>query len=245
VCFPGTHNSNSAYEYGYSNLNANHDTGFLAQLQAGVRVMLIDVTYEGGETMLCHGPCNLGSMPHLEGLAILHDFMVANPREILTIIYQDSIAEEDMEADFVTSGMIDMLYAHTQDDPWPTLAEMIEDNTRLVITAESGGPPPDWLHHVWDVGWDTDYNWESTDDMDCELNRGSTDNDLFLINHWVNSVLGTPSKENAASSNSYDVLHARLQQCWAESGRIPNFIAVDFFEQGDLFEAVASLNGLD
>ena len=46
-------------------------------------------------------------------------------------------------------------------------------------------------------------------------------------------------------SNSYEVLHARLQQCWTESGRIPNFVAVDFFEQGDLFEAVASLNGLE
>jgi len=187
----------------------------------------------------------LGSTPHIEGLAELFDFLDANPREVLTIIYQDSISVADMQADFETSGLIDLVFAHAEGEAWPTLGEMIEADTRLVVTAEAGGPPPAWYHHVWDVGWDTGYSWMSVDDMNCDLNRGSASNDLFLVNHWVNSIIDTPSKMDAANSNSFAVLHGRLEQCRTEGGQIPNFVAVDFYEEGDLFEAVAALNGLD
>jgi hypothetical protein len=244
VAFPGTHNANASTAYGYTLFNANHNSTLTEQLEDGVRIMMLDVTYDGDQTMLCHGPCNLGSMPHLDGLAELHDFLIANPREVFTIIYQDSISVEDMEADWVESGMIDMVFAHEAGSAWPTLGEMIDAGTRVVVTAEAGGPPPAWFHHVWDEAWDTGYSWTSTDEMTCDLNRGSTDNDLYLVNHWVSTALGTPSEADAAASNSFEVLHARLQQCWSEAGQIPNFVAVDFYEDGDLFEAVAALNGL-
>ena len=244
VAFPGTHNANASTAYGYTLFNANHNSTLTEQLEDGVRIMMLDVTYDGGQTMLCHGPCNLGSMPHLEGLAELYDFLVAHPREVFTIIYQDSISVEDMEADWVTSGMIDMVFAHAPGSAWPTLGEMIDAGTRVVVTAEAGGPPPAWFHHVWDEAWDTGYSWTSIDEMTCDLNRGSTENDLYLINHWVSTTLGTPSEAEAANSNSFEVLSARLQQCWSEAGQMPNFVAVDFYEDGDLFEAVAALNGL-
>jgi hypothetical protein len=244
VIFPGTHNSNSSTSYGYSAFNANHDSGLTEQLEDGVRVMLIDVTYDGGETTMCHGPCGLGSTPHLDGLAELSAFMLANPNEVLTIIYQDSISVEDMEADWVTSGLIDLVYAHVDGEPWPTLGEMIDAGTRIVVTAESGGPPPDWYHHVWDVGWDTPYSYMAISEFSCALNRGSTDNDLYLMNHWVNSALDLPSRDNAMEANAFDVLFDRGTQCTTEAGRVPNFVAVDFYEQGDLFAAVAALNGL-
>ena len=100
-----------------------------------------------------------------------------------------TISVEDMQADFETSSMIDMVYARVDGEPWPTLGEMIDDGTRLVVTAESGGPPPAWYHHVWDQAWETGYSWTSLDEMTCELNRGNTDNDLFLVNHWISSMV--------------------------------------------------------
>src|SRR5690606_29778068 len=67
VVLPTTHNSVAATEDGFSPLNANHVQGVEAQLQAGVRGLLLDVTYDDtGETALCHGPCSLGSRPHVE-----------------------------------------------------------------------------------------------------------------------------------------------------------------------------------
>jgi hypothetical protein len=36
----------------------------------------------------------------------------------------------------------------------------------------------------------------------------------------------------------------RAEQCRTESGRLPNFVTVDFYDIGDLFDVVDSLNGL-
>jgi len=243
VVFPCTHNAHSAKSEGYT-LNANHQKGVPEQLEAGIRAMMLDVYMHNDETTLCHGPCELGSQPHIEVVEILYDFLVANPGEIITIIYQDDVPPAAIEADFVTTGLIDYVYTHTAGDPWPTLSEMVEADTRLVITAESKGPPPAWFHHAWDLIWDTPYSHMSPDDFSCELGRGSLSNDLFLINHWVNNLLDLPSEPDAAIVNAYDVLHDRATQCLEETGRLPNFIGVDFYQQGDLIAVVDDLNGV-
>jgi hypothetical protein len=244
VAFPATHNANSAADWGYSLLNANHQSGMDVQLESGIRAMLIDVTYDDGETTMCHYDCNLGSTPHLDGLAILADFLDAHPREVLTIIYQDSISVKDMVADFETAGLIERVYSHPDGAAWPTLGEMIDADTRLVVTAESGGPPPAWFHHVWDVGFDTPFDHPSLDEMSCGVNRGDPTHDLFLMNHWVNNAVGPPSQANANTANALDFLVDRAMRCWDEQGRIPNFLAVDFFEEGDVVGAAEIVNGL-
>ena len=83
----------------------------------------------------------------------------------------------------------------------------------------------------------------AVEDLSCELNRGSTDNDLFLVNHWVNDAFGLPSESNAAIVNATDVLRARAEECRDLWTHAPNFLVVDFYEQGDLFAVVDALNG--
>ena len=243
VVFAGTHNSHAALEDGYTPFNANHNTGVGPQLEAGVRALLLDTYYEGDSIVLCHGPCNLGSTPHLEVLQQLVDFLVANPGEFITIIYQDAVSAEDLALDYEATGAIDLVYAHPEGQPWPTLGEMVEADTRLIVTAEQGGPPPAWHHNIWQIGWDTPYGPMDPADLSCELNRGSADNDLFLVNHWVNNDIGLPSAEDADVVNAYDFLIGRAQDCWAMWDHPPNILAIDFWERGDLFEVVETLNG--
>jgi hypothetical protein len=57
-------------------------------------------------------------------------------------------------------------------------------------------------------------------------------------------MFDTPSQADAKVANAYDVLYGRAVQCQQEAGQLPNFLAVDFYEQGDLFAAVRALNGL-
>jgi len=244
VVFPGTHNSYSAKSYGFS-VNANHDTGLTEQLDAGVRVMLLDVTYDDdGATAMCHGPCSFGSIPHAEGLDEVASFLESHAREVLTIIYQDGADSKDIVADLEAAGLAELAYTHVDGTPWPTLGEMIDADTRLVVTAESQGPPPPWFHHVWDLTWDTPYTFMSVDAMNCDLNRGSLDNDLVLVNHWVNNEFDLPDASQADAVNELDVLLSRVDECEQEHGRLPNFLVVDWWEAGDLFAAADQLNGL-
>lgn len=243
VVFACTHNAHSATSEGYG-LNANHKKGVSDQLKAGIRAMMLDVYIFNDETTLCHGPCGLGNQPHIEVVEILRNFLAENPGEILTIIYQDDVEPSAIEADFLQAGLAEYVYTHPDGEPWPTLGEMVAANTRLLVTAENGSPPPGWYHHAWDLIWDTPYSHMSPDDFSCELNRGKLDNDLFLINHWVNNLLDLPSEPDAQVVNQFDVLYGRAMDCLDQTGRLPNFIGIDFFQQGDLVEVVDALNGV-
>lgn len=243
VVYPTTHNSFSARDAGFTVFNANHVRPLADQLQAGVRGLLLDVVIDDGETALCHGPCSFGRLPHIDVLGEIADFLAANPREVVTIIYQDDAPVADIAADYAALGLESRVYAHAG-GPFPTLAEMIAEGTRLVVTAESGGPPPAWFHHVWDLAWDTPYSYKSVDEFSCGLNRGDQQNPLFLLNHWINSDLDLPSQDGAEQVNVYDVLHGRAVECMQAAGDLPNFVAVDFWEEGDLFAVVDALNGV-
>lgn len=243
VTFPATHNSFAATDEGFPPINANHHRPVAQQLADGVRGLLLDVTLDGDQTTLCHGPCFLASIPHADLLADLADFLAQHPREIVLIIYQDDVDAALVESDFIDAGL-DALVWTWDGGPMPTLGAMIDAGTRLVVTAEVAGPPPAWYHHAWDVFWDTPYTFHSAAEFTCDLNRGAVDNPLFLVNHWLSTDLDLPSEDGAKEVNAYAVLHARASECAAAAGRPPTLLAVDFYESGDLFAVVDALNGL-
>jgi len=244
VVFPCTHNAYAARDDGFAQINANQQHGVAQQLKDGVRCMMLDVQDDDGQTSLCHGGCALGKLDHLAVLLEIEGFLAQNPDEVLTIIYQDDVAADRVVADLEQSGLSQRVYTHVGGQPWPTLATMIDAGTRLLVTAENGGPPPAWFHHVWDLTWDTPYTFHSIAEFTCAHNRGTVGNELFLVNHWVSTMFDTPSQADAKVANAYDVLYGRAAQCQQEAGQLPNFLAVDFYEQGDLFAAVRALNGL-
>lgn len=244
VAFPCTHNAYASFADGFLQLNANQNDGVAQQLADGVRCMMLDVYDSDGKTVLCHGNCSFGELDHLAVLADIAAFLDANPDEVLTIIYEDALPVAPIVADLEASGLAAHVYTHTAGEAWPTLATMIDADTRLLITAENGAPPPAWFHHVWDLTWDTPYTFHDIAEFTCELNRGAAGNDLFLVNHWVSTDFDTPSEPDAPTANAYDVLHGRAVQCQREAGQLPNFLAVDFYDEGDLFAAVDALNGL-
>lgn len=240
VVFPGTHNamSNAEEEWGAPNQNLPLRT----QLIDGVRLFLLDVHEEDGEILLCHTTCLLGSRPLADAMEEFRSFLEANPGEVVTIIFEDHVPGESIVDVLEESGIDAYVYAHDEQSGWPTLAQMIDAETRLVVTNETAGPPPEWLHSVWDLGWDTPYSFGSVDEFSCAHNRGTTDEALFLVNHWVLNPL--PNPETAAEVNDYETLMARIDKCEDQWARLPTFIAVDFYDIGDLFEVVDVLNGL-
>jgi len=244
VVFPCTHNAYAAKDDGFGQVNANQQHGIGQQLLDGVRCMMLDVHDNAGQTALCHGGCALGEVDHLEALLEIEAFLAANPDEVLTIIYEDHVAVDRIVADIEDSALAQRVYTHEPGAAWPTLAAMIDADTRLLVTAENGGPLLAWFHHVWDLTWDTPYSFHSVEEFSCAHNRGVIGNDLFLVNHWLSTMFDTPSQPDAATANAYDLLYSRATQCQQEGEQLPNFLAVDFYDQGDLFAVVRALNGL-
>lgn len=240
VVYPATHNSMSNADEGWGIPNQVH--GMTRQLEDGIRAMLIDTHYNEGSTYLCHSFCSLGSKPLVDGLAELTTFLKSHPNEVLTLIIQDGITPEDTSAAFTASGLSDHVYVHPTGAEWPTLRTMIETGKRVLVTAEDKGPPPDWYHHVWDLTWDTPYSFKSEAEFSCAENRGKRGNDLFLLNHWIENPLA--NEELSTTANARDLLLGRAQQCQQESGQLPNFVAVNHYSIGALFDVVRELNRL-
>ena len=239
VTFAGTHNSMSNADAEWVAPNQQH--GLTRQLEDGVRAMMLD-TYEWeGDLWLCHAYCELGAQPLVEGLSELADFMDAQPREVVQIVFQDAITIDDTRSALEEAGLADRLYAW-EDGASPTMGELIDDQTTLLVGLESGASDGQGLHAAWDLFVDTPYSFTEVSEFSCDLNRGDADSPLFLVNHWLGDPL--PSAENGLEANVAEVLEVRARACSEQWGRPVNFLGVDFYDQGDLFAVVDRLNGV-
>jgi hypothetical protein len=139
-----------------------------------------------------------------------------------------------------------MPYIYTPDEQggWPTLGEMVESGRRLVVLMENhgGGAEYPWLLQGFEWVQETPYLFEDPAELSCAPNRGDPDASLFLVNHWITNKARSVS--TAEEVNARDVLLPRLEECEAERGMLPNYVAVDQYDRGDLLAVVDTLNGV-
>jgi hypothetical protein len=243
VTFATTHNSAASTAAGFTMFNANQTRDLGDQLEDGIRGMMLDVTEFEGESWLCHGPCGLGKIRHTEALIVLGEFLAAHPDEVLFIIYEDSTSAEAIAADWADVGLDSLLFVH-DGGSWPTLASMLDAGTPVVVTAENASPPPAWLHHAWDLVWDTPYTFHDPAEFTCEANRGTPGSGLLLVNHWLSTAADLPDADAAATANTEAMLGGRAEACANAWDHRVNLLAVDFYDEGDLFAVVDAQNGV-
>jgi hypothetical protein len=196
------------------------------------------------QVYLCHTLCELGATEFLPQLQGLKAWMDAHPRDVVTVFIQDATTPKDTAAVFERASLTDMAYVHAPGTAWPTLQEMIDSGKRLLVLMENegGGADYPYLQQGFDLVQDTGYTYADVADFDCALNRGAGDAPLFMVNHWLSSFTALVS--NAQKANTAEVLGDRVRTCRDERGRIPNFVAVNWYDQGDLLAVVDELNGL-
>jgi hypothetical protein len=201
---------------------------------------------------LCHTFCELGATPLEPVLRDLHDFLVANPNEVVVVVNQDYVTPTDFAAAVAGADLTRFAYRGPVDGNWPTLRQMIDSNQRVVFLAENhaGGAP--WYHLAYDgITEETPYTFgkvaQLTDPArlaaSCRANRGTTGAPLFLVNHWI-STDPFPRPSDASKVNARAPLLARLRECERIRHHIPNLVAVNFYKRGDVFGVVDALNGV-
>jgi hypothetical protein len=142
---------------------------------------------------------------------------------------------------FRDAGLERSMLRREPGEPWPTLRQMKRRGTRLVVFAQNqGGDVPGLLDAFEEMG-ETPYSFSSAAELSCRPNRGVAKSPpLFLLNHWIDD----PNRRAAAAMvNEFDVLSSRAKRCELERGHVPNFVAVNFAEDGDLLRVVDDLNG--
>lgn len=241
VALPATHNAMSNSDEGWRAPNHRHPPR--RQLDDGVRGMLLDTYLWNGAPHLCHAYCELGATPLVDVLAEIATALRVNPSDVVVLVFQNAIDAATLDAEMQAADLDGLRYAHPPGAPWPTLAQLADAGTPLLVTVERpGDDDPAWHHDFYDLGFDTPYSFRTADDFSCDVLRGDASHDLFLLNHWLSTPL--PTREGAAEVNVATVLGARARECAEAHGRVPNLVAVDHYDLGDLFRVVDDLNGV-
>jgi hypothetical protein len=260
IAFATTHNS---FAYGFNNPASNQHNSMAIQLSDGIRGFMIDAHYldptnPTDEIRLCHTSCALydgGSMT--EGLKTFTKFLEENPREFVVIFVEnaDDFNGTMIAKHFDASGLTKYAYYKNSSDDWPTLSSLLDQNKRVMFLFDR---IPDrtapWQMLEYDVCWETTFEIPyGKVDYTCTVDRPEVkpQKSVYVLNHFIfttfsfgGSAIPIPNPDYATLVNS-DQLQKHIDLCLTQqNGAIPNFIAVDFYEQGDTLKNVAKLNGV-
>jgi len=259
VLFPMVHNAMSSY--GDYFLSANNNLPMEKALVAGYRGLMLDSCicesstvndikgFLGGQDntglRFCHKTCDAGARKPDKLLGNLKTFLEVNPNEVVIVEFEvNDNSLNDLFYAIDDSGLDEYIYSPADkiNVEWPTMQELIDANTRLIIFAHGDGIEscavsncPEGFLYTFDHLTQTNWNDESCDIKGNDVEPRA----FFLMNHWMNNDLDLPSEDNAQEFNAFAKLIERTEKC---SGRIPNIIAVDFWDVGDVLPFVKEVN---
>ncbi len=200
------------------------------------------------EVYFCHVFCELGATPAVALLSGVKDFLDTHPDEVVILFIEDYVAPEAMAVEFEQAELLEDVYTHDRGEPLPTLRKMIASDRRLFVMAENtgGGTEFPWYHQGFELTQETPFTFHTPAELaaraSCDPNRGTPAAPLFQFNHWVEAIPRSPKTADEVNSRSFMLERARL--CTRIRNLLPNILAVDFWDRGNLFEVANLLNGL-
>jgi hypothetical protein len=190
---------------------------------------------------LCHSNCETGAVQVQKPLSDIKSFLNNHPDDVLMVVIQDATTPADTAAAIEAAGLGDRVATLQPGQPLPTLRTLIDSGRTLLVFAERGDPGgPPWYHNMYDWFQETTFSFTNKKQFDCAPNRGNPDAPLFLINHWITS--SPPNPSTGSDVNSTGALDKRIEQCLTDRGLVPNIVAVDFAERGNLVSTAQELN---
>lgn len=257
-----------------NSVSGNQYYNTTVQLDAGVRLVTAQVHKNNNNWHLCHSSCDLLDAGLLSTwLSEIKGWMEANPNEVVTVLLvnSDNAAISDLDAQFQTANITSLAYkpASTTTPPttWPTLQELINAGTRLMVFATGTNTAnvateQSYLMNEFTYIFENNYDNTNVSDFNCLPNRPGglttqsalSSNRMPFMNHFLYSTgalnIETPDTANLNTTNSPGTttpgqLGYALNTCKSQySGRAPVFTLVDFFDVGPAIEAVDTINGI-
>ena len=103
---------------------------------------------------LCHNYCELGAISFASVLEDIKDFVETHPDDVDLIDIQDATTPDDTAQAFIDAGLEENIATLKLGQPLPTLQELIDAGTTIIVFAEDGGAAgrPAWYQPAYE-GW--------------------------------------------------------------------------------------------
>ncbi|KAF1945624.1 hypothetical protein EJ02DRAFT_451343 [Clathrospora elynae] len=245
------------------------------QLDSGVRMLSAQVhkTNESGADAwhLCHSSCDLLDVGSLESwLSDIKTWMDANTNDVVTVLVvnSDDASAAEIGAQFSASGIDKLAYTPpsttTTPQTWPTLDNLISNNTRLMAFVaslnESSAQYP-YLMDEFVYMFENDFENVNPNNYSCNPSRPSSvagsasaaleSNRMFVMNHFLYETqlfgIQSPNETYANVTNAQTGIGSMgesVTNCTGVYGKPPTFVMVDFFNVGPAMASVDAANSV-
>lgn len=200
----------------------------LSQNIAGFRWYL---EWEKQENQLMIKKADGTSISFRKTLLEVKNYLDNNPEKIFNLFLDFSTNVNELNDIFQEVGIDKLLYTFDAQEGWPTLKTMIAKNKRLVVFAmQDHRNSPEWLHYVWNHAVEPYFSiWEAPV-FKSEFLKGDPKNSLLIYNDY-----NFPQKSETAKNLKYDTnlnpyLIEHIKNTWFNTGKTPNFIMLDRYE---------------
>jgi hypothetical protein len=195
---------------------------------------------------LCHTLCELGATRMIDFLEVIHKFLEANPNQVIILFDEDYVAEKDIRMAFKRAGLFDNLATLHRGQPLPTLGSLIRSRHNVVLFSQKPTSGKyGWNTEAFESGWisDTPLGATKPSQFSCALARGRIDAPLLMMNNWADLFPPRPTPNVPLVQAPFILQRAR--ECVQLRGHIPNLILTDYYNRGQVVQAVAELNGVE
>ncbi|KAJ5805952.1 PLC-like phosphodiesterase [Penicillium pulvis] len=251
---------------------ANQDYKVTQQLDDGIRMVSFEAHYYEDDIYLCHSSCDLLNMGTLEAyLTTVTKWIKKNPYDIVTILIvnSDYVSPSNFSAPIQNSGLVDYAYEPWKIpmslDDWPTLSDMILTGKRAVIFMDYEADQTEYPYLLDEFSqmWETPFSplnrsFPCTVQRPTGISTAKAKDRMYMANHNLNleivfddiDILIPDSAEinvtNAVSG--YGSLGLMANNCRSDWDRAPNFLLVDYYNDGNfagsVFEVAAEMNNV-
>ncbi|PWY81851.1 PLC-like phosphodiesterase [Aspergillus heteromorphus CBS 117.55] len=254
------------------NAAANQAFPVTDQLDDGVRMLQFQVHLINSTLYLCHTTCDLLNVGTLEDyLTTVTKWIKTHPYDVVTILMgnYDYVAPGNFTTPIQNSGLMDYVFTPPKIpmalDDWPTVSNMILSGKRAVIFMDyqANQTAYPWLMDEFSQLWETpfsptDSDFPCTEQRPPNLSQQDAEDRMYMANHNLNIDVSIASISlllpNTAALNQtnavsgYGSLGLMAQNCTAMWNRPPNFLLVDYYNDGNfngsVFEVAAEMNNV-
>lgn len=251
----------------HGSLLPNQSFDITEQLRRGVRGLMLDIHERDGKLFTCHADCAFHGRraPLAEDMRAVSRYLDTHPDAVVTLQLEDHYRRGAMDA-FVQENAGLFKHSFNPGDArwtalrgqWPALRELIAADQRLLVLTQraelSGAYAGGVITFMHDQAVTAENYWSLgatvfTHDTTCRprwsrIPLDATDQPLglprlFVMNHFH----GVPLSWHSGIDNRLDSVVRRLNTaCLPAAGRMPNYLAIDFIDWGDMLEFAETYN---
>lgn len=255
-----------------NNAGANQIYGVVAQLNDGVRMLQGQTHFLDNTIYYCHTSCDLLNAGSAKSyFANITNWISQHPFDVVTLLIGNSDFRNvtDYVEPLQQSGLSAYAYVPPKIpmaiDDWPTLSSMILTRKQVVIFMDYNANQTevpyilDEFSQIWETPFSpTNASFPCTQQRPPGLSQQDAENRMYMANHNLNTeitALGlsilvptTPLINQTNGLNGSGSLGAMVDDCTARWPRPPNFLLVDYYNdgsyQGSVFESAARINNV-